>query len=77
MGNSVNDKQLAMFPVVTIGSTVSRRAQRGVTSIEYALIGALIAVVIVGTVTTLGLTLEDFYTLVSNEVAKVTPGGGG
>jgi len=54
-----------------------RRAQRGVTSIEYALIGALIAMVIIGTVTTLGLTLEDFYTLVSDEVAKATPGGGG
>lgn len=58
-------------------AVAGRHAQRGVTSIEYALVGALIAMVIVGTVTTLGLTLEDFYTMVSGEVAKVTPGGGG
>jgi len=50
--------------------------QGGVTSIEYALVGALIAMVIVGTVTTLGLTVEDFYTLLSREVSKAVGEGG-
>lgn len=63
--------------VSTRGATRWRRAslgrQRGVTSIEYALVGALIAMVIVGTVTTLGLTLNDFYAMVSDKVASVTP----
>ena len=67
----------AVFAGSAARVAVSRRAQQGVTSIEYALVGALIAMIIVGTVTTLGLTLEDFYSLVSDEVAKVTPGGGG
>lgn len=60
----------------TARSIAVRRAQRGVTSIEYALVGALIAVVIVGTVMTLGLTVEDFYSLLSGEVSKVVSGGG-
>ena len=57
--------------------TYSKRAlQRGVTSIEYALVGALIAMVIVGAVTSLGLTLEDFYSLLSVEVSKAVGQGG-
>lgn len=62
------------FPARAIAGV---HTQRGVTSIEYALVGALIAMVIIGTVTTLGLTLEDFYSLVSDEVQRVTPQGGG
>jgi len=65
-----------LVPAIFFSRTASYR-QRGVTSIEYALVGALIAMVIVGTVTALGLTLEDFYTFVSDEVARVAPGGGG
>lgn len=44
------------------------RYQRGVTSIEYALIGALIAVVIVGAVSNLGLSLGNLYDNVATQV---------
>lgn len=43
----------------------------GITSIEYALIGALIAVVIAGAVTTLGMELEAAYSYVASCVANL------
>lgn len=51
-----------------------RRVQRGVTSIEYALIGALFAVAIIGGVTATGTNLSAFYDFVSEEVGKVACG---
>jgi pilus assembly protein Flp/PilA len=41
------------------------RDERGVTAMEYGLIAGLIAVVIVGSVTTLGTTLSATFTAVS------------
>ncbi|WP_336254697.1 Flp family type IVb pilin [Zeimonas sediminis] len=46
------------------------RRQRGVTSIEYALIGALVALVIVASVTNLGASLSAFYSFVAGEVSN-------
>jgi pilus assembly protein Flp/PilA len=40
--------------------------ESGVTAIEYALIGALIAVVIAGAVVTLGSSLNSLFTSVAN-----------
>jgi pilus assembly protein Flp/PilA len=40
--------------------------ENGVTAIEYALIASLIAVVIVGAVTSLGITLQDTYAAIAN-----------
>jgi pilus assembly protein Flp/PilA len=40
--------------------------QAGVTAIEYGLIAALIAVVIIGAVTTLGTTLQSTFNTVAN-----------
>lgn len=51
----------------------SRRRQSGVTSIEYALLGALIAVAIVMGVSSLGVSVNDLYSLVSGAVANVVP----
>lgn len=50
---------------------VSRFAQTesGVTSIEYALIAALIAVVILVSVTNVGVAVRGLYEFVANEVA--------
>ena len=45
-----------------------RRDERGVTAIEYALLGALIAMVIVAAVTLLGTQVRALYELV---VAKM------
>jgi pilus assembly protein Flp/PilA len=40
--------------------------ERGATSIEYAIMGSLIAAVIVGTVTTLGTTVANLFSLITN-----------
>lgn len=50
--------------------------QDAVTSIEYALIGSLIAVVIVGAVGTLGTRVLSLFTLVSNCVTFAVSGTG-
>lgn len=45
------------------------RDESGVTSIEYALVAALIAMVIVATVTNVGAAVLGLYQFVANEVA--------
>ncbi|HUB65110.1 MAG TPA: Flp family type IVb pilin [Methylocella sp.] len=40
--------------------------QSGVTAVEYGLIAGLIAVVIIGAVTTLGTTVSSKFTAISN-----------
>ena len=47
------------------------RDERGVTAIEYGLIAALIAVVIIGAVTTVGLSLQGTFTTIAGSL----PGG--
>ncbi len=42
--------------------------ESGATAIEYGLIAALIAVVIIGAVTTLGTTLSSKFATISNSV---------
>lgn len=66
------------------GVTVFRRACRamksamrdeaGVTAIEYALLAALIAIVVVGSITSAGNSLNGLWTMVSTEVAAVVAG---
>jgi Flp pilus assembly pilin Flp len=46
-----------------------RRKQQGVSSIEYALLGALIAVVCALTVTAVGANTAVLYTFVCDQVA--------
>jgi pilus assembly protein Flp/PilA len=53
-----------------------RRLQRGVTAIEYALIAALIAVFIVGSVTQTSVSLRALYSDVATQVACATGGVG-
>lgn len=50
-----------------------RKSESGATAIEYGLIAALIAVVIMGAVGILGGNLEDTFTSIST---KLTGGGG-
>lgn len=47
------------------------KAESGITSIEYALIGVLVAVVIVGAVTTVGAELENTFSYVATCVANL------
>ncbi len=44
------------------------RDESGATAIEYALIAALIAVVIIGAVTTLGTNIRDAFTTVGTAI---------
>ena len=44
------------------------KSESGVTALEYGLIAALIAVVIIGTVTTLGTRLNTTFQTVSNSL---------
>lgn len=44
--------------------------QRGVTALEYALIAGLVAVVIVGAVTTLGTSVSNVFTKVGSDVGS-------
>ncbi|WP_024302864.1 Flp family type IVb pilin [Pseudogulbenkiania sp. MAI-1] len=43
--------------------------EEGVTAMEYALLGALIAIVIIGAVTDVGLNVQDLFTNVADQVA--------
>ena len=45
--------------------------ESGVTALEYALLGALIAVVTVGSVTNVGLNVQALFTNVADQVAAV------
>ena len=51
--------------------------ESGATAIEYGLLAALIAVVIIGAVATLGRTLDDTFTTVNTEIEAEQAGGGG
>ena len=44
------------------------RGEEGVTSIEYALLGMLIAVAIVAAVSGLGTVVNDMYTLIPSKI---------
>ena len=49
-------------------SRIFRRDTRGVTSIEYALLGALIAMVIIGAVSVLGSNVKALYEFIAAEM---------
>lgn len=50
------------------------RNEEGVTAMEYALMGALIAVVIIGTVTAVGLNVQALFLDVADKVAVAIAG---
>jgi len=53
------------------------RDEEAVTSIEYAMIGALIAVVCVGAVNTVGTNVIEIYTVICNTVSQAVSGAPG
>ena len=61
----------AFFKQMHHGAKTFVQDEGGVTSIEYALIAALIAVVTVGSITNVGLSLKALYVYVANELAKI------
>ena len=48
--------------------------EEGVTAIEYALIAALIAVVIIGTLTTLGSAISDKFQVIADAISNAGSG---
>jgi pilus assembly protein Flp/PilA len=50
------------------------RDESGVTSIEYALMGSLVAMAILVSVSTLGLNLKELYEMVAGRVQEATGG---
>ena len=47
------------------------KEEEGVTAIEYGLIAALIAIVIIAGITSIGITLNDkYYNTVASEISK-------
>jgi pilus assembly protein Flp/PilA len=48
--------------------TLRATSERGATAVEYGLMVALIAVVIIGVVTTLGTQIRDMFQSVSNSI---------
>jgi pilus assembly protein Flp/PilA len=55
------------LPVKALGAIVSMK-ERGATAVEYGIMVALIAAVIIGVVTTLGGNLTSLFTTVGNAV---------
>ena len=54
-----------------------KRDEKGATAVEYGLMVGLIAVVIIGIVSTLGGQLAELFTTVSNELGGAEAGAGG
>ncbi len=64
---------MMQVPLVYIKGTVAKmRSEEGATAVEYGLIVALIAVVIIGAVTAIGLAVSGKF----DEAATAVEGGG-
>ena len=51
-----------------VARSLSIRSQRGVTSVEYGLIGALVAVAIIAGITLLGTNLNSIFNYIAGQV---------
>jgi len=58
-----------MIDIVSNFCILMKNDKRGVTALEYALIAGLIAVVIVGAVTTLGGNISSTFSTIASDVA--------
>ncbi|WP_342236298.1 Flp family type IVb pilin [Inquilinus sp. OTU3971] len=60
---------------MTFKKLISRfaRDQKGVTAIEYGLIAALVAVVIIGAVTTIGTDLKTSFSYIATSLPNSAP----
>ena len=64
---------LAQIISYRIRTSLSERSDEGATAVEYGLMVALIAVVIIGAVMALGDNISAMFDGVSDEVSTVTP----
>lgn len=61
-------EKLQFLTILLINGVKAKRDERGATAVEYGLMVALIAVVIIGAVTTLGTNLNDKFTSVGTKI---------
>ena len=61
---------LQFMKTMLLGLDAKRRSEEGATAVEYGLMVALIAAVIVGVVATLGSALKGKFTGVSTEITS-------
>ena len=61
-------EKLQFMTIMLINDVKAKRDERGATAVEYGLMVALIAVVIIGAVTILGTSLSTKFTEVGNGV---------
>ena len=62
-----------MLRMYTLLETLRRRDERGATAVEYGLMVALIAVVIIAAVIVIGTQLDLVFDKVGTELDKTTP----
>jgi pilus assembly protein Flp/PilA len=63
--------------VKSIGTALRLKGEGGVTAVEYGLIAALIAVVIITAVALVGTNLEAVFNAIATRLGTATGGGGG
>nr|WP_300045500.1 Flp family type IVb pilin [uncultured Nocardioides sp.] len=61
-------EKLQFMTIMLVNDIKAKRDDRGATAVEYGLMVALIAVVIIGAVTTLGGNLKAMFTTISGSV---------
>ncbi|MDO8692713.1 MAG: Flp family type IVb pilin [Sheuella sp.] len=66
-------KTISQFNTSLKSFFLQHRRQDGVTAIEYALLAALIAVVIIAGVTLLGTTLDGFFSALAVKINSYKP----
>jgi len=66
-------EKLQFMTIMLINDVKAKRDERGATAVEYGLMVALIAVVIIGAVTALGGNLKGMFESVSGSIDAVQP----
>ncbi|WP_439936388.1 Flp family type IVb pilin [Nocardia sp. N13] len=61
-------EKLQLVTIMLINDTKAKRDERGATAVEYGLMVALIAIVIIAAVTLLGTKLSELFNNVGNSI---------
>ena len=66
-GNTMIEK-LQFMTIMLVNDMKAKRDERGATAVEYGLMVALIAIVIIGAVTLLGGNLKTLFSNIANKI---------
>jgi pilus assembly protein Flp/PilA len=61
-------EKLQFMTIMLVADLKAKRDERGATAVEYGLMVALIAIVIIGVVTTLGDNISDLFDSAATEI---------